>query len=162
MRTRRVWKSQRKKTTIACVTQGIKSSWTTFFQKITNVQMSCIYLEVYFLPQNKKYTPPPPPHPECPAVVCSRLLEIQFCHRLQESLLPLLSRQLQHFLWVTGVQLRLSDRLYLRRERERLRKPWVHHTLTHRVGIGLTAICLFSDSPRLWWMSERTLREESR
>lgn len=45
---------------------------------------------------------------------CSVLvLKVQFGHRLQELLLSFLRSQLQHFLWVAGVELRLSDRFYL-------------------------------------------------
>jgi len=51
-----------------------------------------------------------------PPVSCaSCLLEVEFGHRLQEPLLPLLCSQLQNLLRVTGVQLRLSDRLHLQR-----------------------------------------------
>lgn len=83
----------------------------TSVQKMTN----CIYLEVYFLPQNKNVHSQPPP---CLTVVHMSLLEIQFGHRLQEPLLSFLCSQLQHFLWVAGVQLGLSDRFYLKKSEE--------------------------------------------
>lgn len=81
---------------------------------ITIVQMrNYIYLEVYFLRQNKISSPTPPSKKSDKC-----LLEVQFGHGLQESLLPFLCSQLQHFLRVAGVQLCLSDRFYLKKSKE--------------------------------------------
>lgn len=99
--------------------------------KWSQVYKSTIYLEMYFYCKIK-YT-----FPTLPTVQGSffppSLLEIQFGHCLQESLLPFLCSQLQNFLWVTGVQLRLSDRFYLR-ETWRLKDYKLEITLWLKIG----------------------------
>lgn len=50
--------------------------------------------------------------------VCSSLpqgSEVELGHGLQEPLLPLVSGELQNFLWVAAVQLRLADGFHLNR-----------------------------------------------
>lgn len=93
-------------------------TFTVFFFSATWNDQNCksneLYLfwnVLYFLPLKKKINYPTPPKV---SHVRSVALEIQLGHRLQEFLLSFLCSQLQHFLWVACVQLRLADGFHLR------------------------------------------------